>query len=286
MRHECYFCVSKTLEKLINKFQPDSEIADLFIKRVNEQIAENYRSGNVLLSTKIHRLAKYYLEKEDLYNEEKRFANSLLLNNYEYWSNRMKTSPDPVLVAAQMAAAANIIDYGANSVPEDIEGQLKLSLESGFAKDESALLFRRLKSAEKVLYLGDNAGEIVFDKLFIETLNHKGLTFVVRGKPVINDVVMEDAIETGMNSVCNVISNGFDAPSTLPEYCSEEFRKEMRSADVVISKGQGNFEGLMDSGLDKIFYLLIVKCKPVAEILGVNVGDMVLTRYKSKEHVL
>jgi hypothetical protein len=128
------------------------------------------------------------------------------------------------------------------------------------------------------LYLGDNCGEIVFDKLFIETMDHPNVTFAVRGNPVINDATLEDAAQVGLDNVCRVISNGFDAPSTLLEFCSDEFAEAYNNADLVISKGQGNFEGLMESRHPNEFFLLIAKCWPIANLLGVGKNDMVVLK--------
>jgi hypothetical protein len=142
----------------------------------------------------------------------------------------------------------------------------------------TAELKNEISKAKSVLYLGDNCGEIVFDKLFIETMKHQNITFVVRGAPVINDVTLEDANQVGMDNICRVISNGFDAPSTLIELCSDEFAAEYNNADLIISKGQGNFEGLMESTHPNIFFLLIAKCDPIAKLLGVNKNDMVVSK--------
>ncbi len=144
----------------------------------------------------------------------------------------------------------------------------------------------KINGSEKILYLGDNAGEIVFDKLFIETMQHPDVTFVVRGKPVINDVTFEDVRQTRIDNVCKVISNGYDAPSTLLEFCSEEFLDKFNTADLVISKGQGNFEGLMYTTHPNVFFLLMAKCEPMAELLGVNKGEMIITKLNTSKYAL
>lgn len=110
---------------------------------------------------------------------------------------------------------------------------------------------------------------------------HPNLWFAVRGAPVINDVTPEDAHYTGMDEVARIISNGHDAPSTLPEHCSSEFMEVFNKADVIISKGQGNLEGLLDYPTDKeIFFLLMVKCDVIADILGVSKGSFVVCNQK------
>jgi hypothetical protein len=130
--------------------------------------------------------------------------------------------------------------------------------------------------AESVLYLGDNAGEMVFDKLFLETINHPHVYYAVKGSPVINDVTIEDAKRTEIDQVAQVIDNGYDAPSTLPEMSSAAFRNIYQKADLIISKGQGNFEGLMYRKDPRIFFLLIAKCQVIADYTGSRKGDILI----------
>jgi uncharacterized protein with ATP-grasp and redox domains len=280
MRHECYFCHIKTLSKLIEKYKPERKKADLFTNAISELLYKKKDLYNPLLATDIHRLAKKILGHSDLYEEEKVRANKILLGRYEYWEGMVKKSSNPLFKAAKLAVAGNIIDYGAHTVPEDIENQIRTLLYLDLEIDETDELIEKIGMAESILYLGDNAGEIVFDKLFIETMNHQNITYTVRGKAVINDVTFEDVKQTGLDKICKVISNGNDAPSTIMEYCSEEFKQEFNKADLVISKGQGNFEGLLNSEHDNLFFLLMAKCRPMAELLGVREGDMVASKLK------
>ena len=180
-----------------------------------------------------------------------------------------------------MAVAGNIIDYGVSD-HHDLEETMARVLDSPFAINHVGRLRRRLAEARTVLYLGDNAGEIVFDKLFIETFRHPNIWYAVRGTPVINDATRVDADQVKMEEVAQVIDNGYDAPSTLPENCSPAFQQLYNEADLVISKGQGNLEGLMDETRDDIFFLLMVKCDVIADRLGVAKGSFVCADNKLK----
>lgn len=144
----------------------------------------------------------------------------------------------------------------------------------------SSELKEALSTAKTVLYLGDNAGEIVLDKLFIETLMHPNLYFAVRGAPVINDATLDDAQYVGIDAVADVISNGYDAPSTIVDRCSPQFQELFNKADVIISKGQGNLEGLLEKTDKQVYFLLMVKCDVIAEALGVKKGDFVVRKQK------
>lgn len=281
MRHECYFCHIRTIEKLIDKFKPDEKIAENFIFAVHKLIESKRELSNPKLATEIHRIAKIHLGNINLYAEEKLKANDILLTEYSHWEAIINESENPFFTAAKLCVIGNIIDYGAQSVDDDISGQIESFFHKNLKIDMSGELKNEIRKAKNILYLGDNCGEVVFDKLFIETMKHPNITFAVRGKPVINDVTLEDAYQVGIDKVCRVISNGFDAPSTLIECCSEEFAEEYNNADLVISKGQGNFEGLMDRRHPNIFFLLIAKCDPIANLLGVDKNDMVVAKSAS-----
>ncbi len=134
-------------------------------------------------------------------------------------------------------------------------------------------------SANKILYLGDNSGEIVFDRLLIEQLPYDKVTYAVRGYPVINDVTMDDAVATGITKLVTVIDNGSDAPGTILDECSDKFKRVFHDADMIISKGQGNYESLSDSNKN-IFFIFKVKCRVVAENTKSALGSMVIQNNK------
>jgi hypothetical protein len=278
MRHECYFCHIKTIERLVRKFNPEALLAEEFIFSVHELLAQNREESNIRLATDIHRLARIHFNNTNLYAEEKLSANDMLLKNYSHWKEVVAQSEDPFFTAAKLSVIGNIIDYGAHSINGSISGQIESLFRQDLKIDRTRELQNDISKAKSILFLGDNCGEIVFDKLFIETIKHPNVTYAVRGNPVINDATIEDAQHVGMDDVCRVISNGFDAPSTLVGFCSDEFMTEYDRADLIISKGQGNLEGLLDTYHKNVFFLLIAKCVPMAELLAVEKNDMVITK--------
>ena len=153
-----------------------------------------------------------------------------------------------------------------------IKNSLTISLEGDVEAFSSAI-----SQANNILYLTDNAGEIVLDQLLIEQMPTERVTVAVRGLPVINDATMKDAEETGLTDLVTVIDNGSDAPGTLLEDCSPAFQQCFTDADLIIAKGQGNFESLNEVRKD-IFFLLKAKCPLVSEHLGYPVGSLVLKR--------
>ena len=277
MRTECYFCHIKTVESLIAKHKPKTIDAEAFMDDINTLLGPKNNLSNPQLATLIHRKASVKLNIENLYKSEKESANELLLTRYDALKSLVQKSANPLKTAIKLAVAGNIIDYGAHSVGDDIEQQILTLLKKELVIDQSDALIEAISKAKSILYLGDNAGEIVCDKLLIEILNHKNLRFAVRGKPVINDVTREDAKAVGLDKLCKIIDNGYDAPSTLLEHCSVEFQEAFEHADLIIAKGQGNFEGLMNHKNKTIYFLLMAKCVPIAEMLNVNPLDMIVT---------
>jgi hypothetical protein len=186
-------------------------------------------------------------------------------------------SMEPLETAVRLAIAGNIIDLGVKSslktleVDKTIDDVLEVKLDTSVFE----VFKRETVSARSILYLADNAGEIVFDKILIEQLGPEKINLAVRGKPVINDATMDDAQATGLTDMVKVIDNGDDAPGTILNSCSENFRHLFEQADLIIAKGQGNYESL--NGIDKnIFFLLKAKCPVVANHLGCKVGSTVL----------
>ncbi len=278
MEDICLQCHQKSIKALINKFKPSPKIAQQLIVESNQLLAVHSEKTNPEVATYIQRLAKHKLNAVSLYHHEKLMANTLLLAGYGYWKKYVQDSANPFLSAVKLAMAGNIIDYGAHTAPTDIEATIKEILTKPLNDAVVENLAVEVSRANKILYLGDNAGEIVFDKLLIETMAHSNVTYVVRGKPVLNDVTLKDARQTGINQFCRVISNGYDAPSTLLEHYSKEFLQEYNSADLIISKGQGNFEGLMDVPHPNTYFLLMAKCTLIAGMLNAKVGDLVIKK--------
>lgn len=230
-----------------------------------------------------HEEMKKLIDKEDLYEKEKIKGNKEALKLYPSLKSMVKNAKDPLNMALRLAIAGNIIDYGALS-DFCIDSAIRSAVKNKFAVDNYTDFKRRLKKAEKILYVGDNTGEIVFDKLFIEVLQQYSdaeIVFVVKSKPALNDVMMKDAKFVGMDKVCRVIKSGSDNAGTILSQATREFKKEYREADFVIAKGQGNLETLIDPR-KTIFYLLMMKCPYLGVHYGVAKGAIILIRGHKK----
>lgn len=209
----------------------------------------------------------------DPYREVKKQSTEQALALYPRLHEQVTAAADPLLMAVKVAIAGNVIDFGPNG-SVDIEAEVNQVLAQEFAVCDYTAFRHALDNASRVLYIGDNAGETVFDRILIEQLR-RPVTYVVRETPILNDATREDAIAAGLDQVAEIISSGTDAPGTILSTCSPEFRELLEQAEFVIAKGQGNYEGL--SGEQRrIFFLLRAKCRLIASNLNTALGDIIL----------
>ncbi len=228
-------------------------------------------------STIIHRMIRDRLGR-DPFGKVKDVYNSLALGLYPGLKAETRKSDDPLWTAARLAISGNVIDFGIfTSI--DIDKSVRRSLESRIEIDDYADFNNSVSEADNILYLLDNAGEIVFDRLLIEELcaSGKKVKAVVKGSPVLNDVTSADAIQAGLTDVCDVIDNGSDAIGTILEWTSPEFQRQYHAAELIISKGQGNFETLTRNA-KKTYFLFQSKCDVVSKELGLSPGSMLLKK--------
>ncbi|MCK4947951.1 MAG: DUF89 family protein [Candidatus Aureabacteria bacterium] len=234
----------------------------------------------------IYGLARRVTRRDDPYLKIKEKSNQLALNIYGKLKKKISRSPDKLLMAVKLAIAGNIIDYGVkNSLNVDVELAKILNEENKAINEEKKSIFdyarfkSTLRRAKTILYLADNAGETVFDRILIEEIKRidgdKRIVYAVKEKPVINDALVEDACVCGIDKLAKVISSGSDAPGTVLSLCSKNFLRIYKKADMVISKGQGNFEALSTTKR-QAFFLLMAKCPVIAKDVGCEVGDVIL----------
>jgi len=219
---------------------------------------------------------------QDPYKEIKKKSTETALKLYPSLKNETNKGQDTLLTAIRIAIAGNVIDFGANS-HFNIEQEIEEILKKDFAICDYEEFKAKLNESNEILYLGDNAGECVFDRVLIEEMK-KPVTYVVRDVPIINDATYEDAIQAGIDKVATIISSGTDAPGTILETCNPEFKKVYDRAKFIISKGQGNYEALSNER-GPIFFLLKVKCHIIANDIGVNKGDIVLKKSEFRNRV-
>ena len=223
--------------------------------------------------------------KADPFKQIKRRSNRFALGLYPRLKKIVERSKDRLLCAVELAIAGNVIDYGVKNslnIAQEIDKIFRQEKRSIRKEDKAAFNIssfkRALKKAKQVLYLADNSGEVVFDRLLIEEIlrdKNKQVTYAVRDKPIINDALAEDALFCGIGKYAKIISTGSDAPGTIPKFCSKAFLRLYQKAEFIISKGQGNFEALSASRRP-IFFLFKAKCPIVARHLNCKLGDIIL----------
>lgn len=266
----------------------DEQIHEKVIRKVLRLAADlDMSQSPPAIGQQIHRLIRELVGNNDPYHRIKKRFNNLALKLYPDLRKQIVGSDDRLETAIRLAIAGNIIDFGVKTslAESDIEKTISDSL-SGYLNPEQIQGFKNtVTEAEKILYLADNAGEIVFDRLLIEQLPYEKVTVVVKGNPVINDATIEDADVAGLTRIVEVIDNGSDAPGTILETCSQTFRDRFEDADLIVAKGQGNYETLSDADKN-IFFILKAKCPVIARNLGCEVGEMILQRSKSYNGVV
>jgi uncharacterized protein with ATP-grasp and redox domains len=224
----------------------------------------------------VHRRVRELTGNPDPYRAVKSEHNRLVTEVLPDLSEILRRTGDPMVTAARLAIAANVIDLGPPGTlsPEKVLASLRGALGEPFHGDIETFT-TALAGARSVLYLADNAGEIVVDRLLIEQIGPDRVTLAVRGGPVLNDATPADAVEAGLTDLVEVIGNGSDAPGTVLADCSEEFRRRFHAADLVIAKGQGNYESLCDTPAN-VFLLFKVKCPVITRRTGLAVGTHAL----------
>ena len=219
----------------------------------------------------LYRLIAKITGKADPFVDLKRQSNEFALSIRDQISDTIAGAADPLRTALRFAACGNIIDYAAQH-SFDATTTMADCGSQPFIVDDYPRLFDTLEHSDrkktKILYLADNCGELVFDGLLIRELQQLGcvVTLAVRGAPIINDATMEDVHACGLNTLCRVIDNGTGCPGTPLDDCSSTFQQAFADADLILSKGMGNFETLSDVTAP-LFFLFTVKCAVVASYL-------------------
>ena len=278
---DCIPCLMRQALDAARVVSSDTAVHEKILREVLGWASEMDMSKSApVLAQMIHRRLNQITGVEDPYRAAKDAQNRMAMDMMPKLKALVENSADPLALSVRLAIAGNIIDLGVKGsvdkpdLHESVERALNVGLE-GDIEDFKAVV----ESAESILYLADNAGEIVFDRLLIEQLPLEKVTLVVRGHPIINDVTMVDARSTGLTDLVTVIDNGSDAPGTVLDDCSRMFRDKFESADLIVSKGQGNFETLSDTSAN-IYFLFQVKCSLVAEQAQRVTGSHILMRSK------
>jgi uncharacterized protein with ATP-grasp and redox domains len=276
-------CNLKQLVKISNLLQVSDIQKEQAAKRLFKVLSTvDYNQTNPEIMEKTWQVITSEFNNDNPYKEIKESYNNLLLSIYEETKQIINKADNQFITALKIAVIGNIIDFGARHQfdKEMLLKQIRNSHEIIFQIDYVDQLKSFLEKGKQLLYIGDNCGEIVLDKIFIETIKEMfpnlKMYFSVRGKPILNDITIEDAEMVKMDEVVDVISSGAQIPGTVLSKSSKEFQDIFHSSDVIIAKGQGNYESLSDVKRKGLFLLLMSKCDFVSKTLGVKTMDYVV----------
>jgi len=271
---DCYPCILKqTLSVCRTLGIPVKLQKEIFASALEIMAATDPEKPPVELTARVHTVIKQKAGIRDLYQEQKKISTTAALSLYDQSRETINASENPFRTAVKLAIAGNIIDFGVRDT-YDLPAEIKRVLGEPFAIDHLDNLREDILRAENILYLADNAGETVFDRLLIETIQ-KPVIYAVKEEPILNDAVMDDAIQAGLDQAATLISSGVDSPGTILARASKPFIKTFQEADVIISKGQGNFEALSGRS-ENIYFLLQLKCEAISRSVGAPVGGLIV----------
>ena len=273
---ECIPCIINSYLRLVETNVIPEPQQEVILRQLLQYLSVvDYDQSPPMMGRTLQKIIRESLQNPDPYHQIKQHYNQMMMELYSSFKEIVDCSEDPFDTAMRLAIAGNVIDFGAK-YQFDIMDSINRVKEHELAIDDSLKLRHALKSARTLLYIGDNCGEIVLDKLFLETLDVPQKYFVVRESPVINDITPEDAKLTGIDKIATIITTGDNSPGAVWESASKDFRDHFNNADVIISKGQGNLEGLIDVPHDHVYFLLVTKCDLIGERIGTRKGDFVV----------
>jgi uncharacterized protein with ATP-grasp and redox domains len=279
MKPDCLACLYNQMLRTSKAMHCDDECATRIMEAAAEKIAHlSMRQTPPEAATILYPVAASIAGVEDPYAELKREAVAGAQRLLPRVREMIERAENPLDAALRASVAGNVIDY-ATQVQFSLEEELAGIFEAPFAIDDKALFFQRLDSSRKLLIIGDNVGEHLFDRLMLEVLRRfypdLEIYYMVRGKPIINDVTLKEAREAGLQDFAVLVDSGVDTPGFLPERASETALEIYRSADLILAKGMGNYECMESLVDERVMFLLKIKCEVVAEKIGKKVGDLI-----------
>jgi len=280
INRECYVCIYKQTLNLTKRLNLNEQRASFILREV-AKILSKY-DLNVTppeIAAEVYNFISETTKINDPFLKEKKEAINEALKFKKLLQKRLEFSKERLFDACKIAVAGNVIDLGVNQ-EYDLNKEIKNIFELDFKHNDFENFKSKLKNAQNIVYLADNAGENVFDEILIKELKNyvQNIYYFTRGKPIINDVTFKDLQGLEINSLAEVINSGVDTPGFHLNRANEEAKKLFFNADLVISKGMGNFECLFGECNREVFYLFKVKCEVVARACGCSVGDYVLLK--------
>ena len=279
---ECIPCFARQAISTTRRCTDDPDIQWKVMRRVSECVSSlSPESSPPEFAASVYGVIAELTGVEDPFKAQKVEANNLAMAVVAELGNGLDDFPDPLLAAVKLSIAGNSMDLGVVSEFGDVGDLARRVMETDLGVDCYGALLARLRTARDVLVIGDNTGEIVFDRVLIQQMrriNHCQYSYMVRGRPVINDVTRQDAKDVGIDGVAEVLDSGAATPGLVLSACSGDAYERFMNTDLVIAKGQGNYESLSDAPRE-VFFLLLAKCDVVSRELKVPVGAAVVKHH-------
>lgn len=275
----CVACIINQSAKVSQAIDADEQLTKTLTSTV-EELSKNFSfdENPPEIASYVYEKMAELAKKTDLYDEVKELSTQKALSFVPLLKDKLEATSNKLLTATKIAVAGNVIDLAA-AVEFCLDEELDKIFHTDFSHNDMNILEESLQSAKDVVVLGDNVGEHIFDYMFIETLQKLypsiNFTYMVRGNPIINDVTIKEAMECGFDNLCNLVDSGVNTPGFAYNRANKKSQKLFDEADLVISKGMGNYECLTPSHREKICFLLKVKCGVVAASLDKEVGDII-----------
>lgn len=280
---ECENCIRRQIQEAVELLQVEEKLAAEINQATEELFGRLDEFSNGLeFAAAVHNKVAEMTGAADVYKQMKKASTRQALALYPQVRKAVEKQDNPLVAALKVAAAGNIIDAGAVGLTIPVAEAVRAAVTEPFGCDDSARLIDDLRGSKSILIIGDNAGEAVFDRLLLEIifqqLGPRQAYYAVKSAPVINDATADDAAEAGLDRVAEIFDLGAALPGMVYARTNQKFKRLFKEAGVVISKGQGNFEGRAGLANRPVYYLLRVKCGPNSRVLNVEPGTQMLVR--------
>lgn len=276
---DCVACLVRQSVDAVKVASSDDAVRKRTLQAVMAEAAKlDYALPPPEMAGRIHAVIREVSANPDPYLEVKQRCNRIALTHLDRLRSRVAAADDPLIAAMRIAMAGNVMDFGVLEAGDDLGLDQAIASASSEAPaiDHSEALRTAIAAAESILYLVDNAGEIVFDILLLERLPRGRVTIAAKAGPVLNDATVAEVIDVGLADFGEVVSTGSRFPGTILPSCSPEFRERFAAADLIIAKGQANYETVHGVRAN-LFNLLRVKCPMVERIIGAPLGSWIVT---------
>ncbi len=280
----CVECIIKQSKRVADAIHADEKLTKEIVQAVEAMAPGfSFEQSPPEVAAAVYEKMAQIAGKVDLYDEVKRLSTDKAHSFIPHLEEKIAASSKPLLTATKVAVAGNVIDLAAEYA-FDLNEELEKIFHTNFAVNDFDKLQARLSEASTLLYIADNAGEHIFDKIYIKAIlslyPELEIYYMTRGNAIINDVTYEEAKEAGFDTICHLVNSGVNTPGFVYSRANKEAQRLFDTADLVLTKGMGNYECLSDKGREDLFFLLKVKCNVVANSLGQEVGDIICKRYE------